>query len=133
MRFPTFEFGLTRKNINRDGRCGLTSRAQARGTGDIRQPATSRQTESAIPRCLQRIVRHHFSTFRNVAWVAPLLPIKSNSRPSLLNLKLCHTTLCGTDMLVWVVLVNVSIKTPFLAIIVPTTFVILPSEDVIWQ
>jgi len=31
---------------------GLTSRAQARGTDDIRQPATSRQTEGAIPRYL---------------------------------------------------------------------------------
>src|SRR5580765_3217125 len=39
---------------------GLTFRAQERGTGGIRQPATSRQAESAIPRCLQRFVRVHY-------------------------------------------------------------------------
>ena len=48
-----------------NARCGLTSRAQARGNGGIRQPATSRQTEGAIPRCLQRFVRPRFHITTN--------------------------------------------------------------------
>ena len=39
---------------------GLTSRAQARGTNQ-REPRSG--TGDAIPRCLQRFVRHHFASF----------------------------------------------------------------------
>src|SRR5260370_19254240 len=38
-------------------RRSLTTRAQARGAGHTRQPATSLQTEGAITRCLQRFIR----------------------------------------------------------------------------
>ena len=47
--------------------CRLTKKAQARGRKSREQPATSRQTEGAIPRCLQRLVRpqHHILNMKN--------------------------------------------------------------------
>src|SRR5438876_7035308 len=50
---------LTVANNRRNIFESLTSRAQAHGSGDTGQPVTSRQTEGAIPRCLQRFVRQH--------------------------------------------------------------------------
>src|SRR6266480_655102 len=60
--------------ISRAYACRLTSRAQARGTNQ-REPRSG--TESAIPRCLQRIVDIKFYSVQNQVpfvhgtWVCP--------------------------------------------------------------
>src|SRR5437879_1154875 len=66
-------------------RVGLRFKAQARAADDVRQPATSRQTESAIPRCPQRFVDLIFHLVINptLSNVPNISPIEIEYKPEL--------------------------------------------------